>query len=149
MQERVRFDDANFRRVRLSRLGAQRIASFRHLPRQDEIGPVLLHLRAGERNFVPFGEAHAHVVEKRSPTEVYIDGIRALFQQQVRDLFFCTAKAKFRAELGQASEIRCSQRLTAVSGAFVGRFCVGCSFFWSVRDCCELRRRNFNELLLG
>src|SRR5215470_5582139 len=48
----------------------KRIATFRDLPREDEIGPVLFHLRAGERNLVPFGEAHAHVVEKRFRTEV-------------------------------------------------------------------------------
>ena len=43
----------------------ERITSFRHFPREDEIGPVLLYLRASKGNLVSLGETHVHVVQKR------------------------------------------------------------------------------------
>src|SRR5207244_10809382 len=61
--------------------------TFHHLPREDEVGPALLHFRASEGNFISFAEAHAHVVEEGLRAKVYVDCVRPVLHQQVRDLF--------------------------------------------------------------
>src|SRR5436190_8759141 len=65
----------------------ERIITFHHLPREDEVGPALLHFRASEGDFIAFAEAHAHVVEEGLRAKVYIDCVRPVLHQQVRDPF--------------------------------------------------------------
>src|SRR5437016_3797665 len=65
----------------------ERVVSFHHFPRENEIGSVLLHLRADEGEFIPFAKPYTHVVEERLRAEIYVDGVRAIFHEQMHDLF--------------------------------------------------------------
>src|SRR5437667_2781771 len=65
----------------------ERVVSFYHFPRENEIGSVLLHLRADEGEFIPFAKPYTHVVEERLRAEIYVDGVRAIFHEQMHDLF--------------------------------------------------------------
>ena len=60
----------------------ERVVSFHHFPRENEIGSVLLHLRADEGEFIPFAKPYTHVVEERLRAEIYVDGVRAIFHEQ-------------------------------------------------------------------
>src|ERR1700752_2451867 len=53
----------------------QRVGSLAHFPGQDQIGIVLLALRAGDDNLVPLGEGRAHVVEKRLRAKINIERV--------------------------------------------------------------------------
>jgi len=65
----------------------ERVVSFHHFPRENEIGSVLLHLRADEGEFIPFAKPYTHVVEERLRAEIFVDGVRAIFHEQMHDLF--------------------------------------------------------------
>ena len=48
----------------------ERVVSFHYFPRENEIGSVLLHLRADEGKFIPFAKPYTHVVEERFRAEI-------------------------------------------------------------------------------
>src|SRR5438876_6267075 len=65
----------------------ERVVSFHHFPRENEIGSVLLHLRADEGEFIPFAIHYTNVVEERLRAEIYVDGVRAIFYEHMHGRF--------------------------------------------------------------
>src|SRR5437867_90826 len=78
---RAHFNDANPKRAHPFRLGVRTCRFLSPLPRENEIGSVLLHLRADEGEFIPFAKPYTHVVEERLRAEIYVDGVRAIFHE--------------------------------------------------------------------
>jgi hypothetical protein len=56
---------------------------------EDEVGFALLNFGAGEGDFVPFAEAHAHVVEKGLGAELHVAGVRPVLHPAYGTQFAC------------------------------------------------------------